>query len=379
MARLSFRRPHLARQFCLALQGDGLMDARSGLFLTARRRVGKSTFLREDLVPEAEALGWAVVYVDLWRDKAADPAMLLADAVKKALVSYDGVVLKAARAAKLSKVSVMGTLTLDLDNPGLPEGVSLVDAIELLHAKAEKPLILIVDEAQHALTTEKGANAMFALKAARDHLNPSDGDPQLMLVLTGSNRDKLSHLVINRSQPFFGSRVTPFPLLGREFTDQYTEWVNKNLSPLNQLKNADVYEAFLLVGNRPEILRDIIGDVVLQGEAPNLSDLLKYVAQDWHAQIWGDYESAYAALTALQKSVISAMALKGPGFAPFNEPALAFYRKVTGESEISVSSVQAALESLRERELVWKESRGAYAIEDDGFATWLSSFETIKS
>jgi hypothetical protein len=46
-----FQRPELADGYCEALQGTGILDARSGLFLAAPRRTGKSTFLREDLLP----------------------------------------------------------------------------------------------------------------------------------------------------------------------------------------------------------------------------------------------------------------------------------------------------------------------------------------
>ncbi|MGN5476550.1 hypothetical protein ACTMU2_04585 [Cupriavidus basilensis] len=54
---------------------------------------------------------------------------------------------------------------------------------------------------------------MFGLKAARDAMNVSGSAPDLMLVFTGSSRDKLAHLVMNSRMPFYGSQVTPFPLL----------------------------------------------------------------------------------------------------------------------------------------------------------------------
>lgn len=89
-------------------------------------------------------------------------------------------------------------------------------------------MVLVIDEAQHALTTEAGINAMFALKAARDQLNQGrEGEGSgLHLVFTGSNRDKLAHLVLGKSQPFFGSSITPFPLLGKAFTQAYTAHLN---------------------------------------------------------------------------------------------------------------------------------------------------------
>lgn len=371
MSHYAHRRPQLATQLCDSLEGKGLVNARSGLFLAARRRVGKTTFLREDLIPAIESRQWLPIYKDLWEDKSIDPAVLLGDAIKTALAKHDGALVKAARAMRLSKVTVAG-VSMDLGKPGLPDGVSVADALEALADKAQRPIVLIVDEAQHALTTEKGETAMFGLKAARDRLNTSDRTPRLMLVMTGSNRDKLAHLVIKKDQPFFGSRVTPFPLLDRDYTDPYTAFTNRNLAPGNQLVPEDVYAAFRLVGHRPERLWEIIGDIALAGDSARLNELLKAGAAEWHERIWGEYEHAFNGLTALQQSVLEVMATKqGSAFAPFAEDSMEAYRLISGDTGITASSIQSAIDTLRERDLVWREARGAYALEDEGFAEWI--------
>lgn len=59
-----FRRPTLASSIADGLVGAGIQDFTSGLFLAAPRRTGKSTFLREDLIPECQLRGW---WVTLWR------------------------------------------------------------------------------------------------------------------------------------------------------------------------------------------------------------------------------------------------------------------------------------------------------------------------
>jgi hypothetical protein len=58
---------------------------RSGVLLSGIRRVGKTTFLRQDFVPAAEAAGALVVYVDLWADRAKSPAALVHEAVRDTL------------------------------------------------------------------------------------------------------------------------------------------------------------------------------------------------------------------------------------------------------------------------------------------------------
>lgn len=261
-----FRRPDLASSIADGLVGAGIQDFTSGLFLAAPRRTGKSTFLREDLVPECQARGWLAVYVDLWADKEKDPADLISSAIAGALVPFEKGIRKLAKNIGIEKLSFLRTLSWDFTKPQLPAGATLTQALELLHSAAEKTVVLVIDEAQHALTTEAGVNAMFALKAARDQLNQGrEGEGSgLRLVFTGSNRDKLAHLVLGKSQPFFGSSITPFPLLGKAFTQAYTVYLNGLLAKTNQFNAADIDEAFELVGRRPEMLRTIIGEVALE-------------------------------------------------------------------------------------------------------------------
>ena len=82
-----FRRPQLAAELATRLLHPGVLDEglRSGLFLSGLRRTGKTTFLRTDLVPELEAQGAVVVYVDLWSDTKLSPETLVQAAVKQTL------------------------------------------------------------------------------------------------------------------------------------------------------------------------------------------------------------------------------------------------------------------------------------------------------
>jgi len=370
MNKFTFQRPVLAKNFCDAFSGLGIADARSGMFLAAPRRVGKSTFLREDLVPEINSRKWLPVYVDLWANRDTDPAILIAESIKLSLSKLDGVVAKAAKSVGLDKIN-FGAFVLDMSKAGLPESVTISDALDKLATLSNRPVVLIIDEAQHALKTNAGISLMFSLKAARDHLNTSYGVPKLMLVFTGSHRDKMAHLVLKRDQPFYGASVTPFPLLGFEFAAAFTEWVNVNLAENNYLSPDAVFEAFKLVGHRPEMLRSIIGQIAIAGESGNLHAILKDKAREFHDQVWDDMASEFASLTPLQKAVIHVMISKrGSSYPPFSDDSMLEYKKITGENSISAASVQTAIESLRDKGLVWNPSRGFYALEDDGLAEW---------
>src|SRR3990167_10901744 len=217
MTNFNFKRPNLAVAYCDSLEGNGISNATSGLFLAAPRRVGKSTFLLEELIPEAQKRDWVPIYVDLWANKNADPAALIAEAVKAKIADYENKIIKMAKTVRLNKIHLLGMLILDFTQAGLPDKVTLPDALRLLVEIAEKPVVLVIDEAQNALATDAGLNAMFAIKSARDHINSTSKTSTFMLVCTGSNQDKLAQLVLRKGQPFFGSDITAFPLLNMEY------------------------------------------------------------------------------------------------------------------------------------------------------------------
>ena len=367
---LTFKRNELATFYCDNLEGKTIGNARSGLFLAAPRRVGKSTFLLEDLIPEAQLRGWVTVYVDLWLDKKVDPFLLITEAIKQSIIAHKGNLSKLAKKIQLQKISILKTIELDFSKPGMPENVTLTDLLKDLIELSGKSVLLIIDEAQHALTTPDGINAMFALKSARDQLNLSHRSQKLMLVLTGSNRDKLAQLVIKKDQPFFGSDITPFPLLDKHYADFFTERANRSLVTNNKFDKNSVWEAFQLVGHRPEILSKIMGATILRNEAQSFSKLLHEDAFIWQNQIWREFENAFNHLTPLQRTILTLLIEQHRAWSPFSEESMQYYKKMTHQDNLSVSSVQAAIQSLRDQELIWQSHRGGYALEDQSFEAW---------
>lgn len=375
-----FQRPELAESLARDVAGESFVDYSSGLFLAAPRRTGKSTFLRNDFIPECEKRGWLAVYVDLWANRETDPAELIAGTVGTALGKFEGGVTKAVKNLGIDKISLLRTLSWDFTKSQLPAGTTLAKALDVLHQVSGKMIVLIIDEAQHALNSESGLNTMFALKAARDQLNGGHESDGLRLVFTGSSRDKLANLVLKSKQPFFGAHITPFPLLGQDYVEFATGVWNGRLADSNQFIAADLAYAFDLVGHRPEMLHKLLSEVsVGRGEASNLGELLRTGALNHQAGIWSDYESAYNDLSALQRAVLDVMAeraiTKQP-FVPFSEQTFQDVNRrlelAQADPNASTPSVQKALDVLREKELVWKANRGEYALEDTAMAEWLT-------
>jgi AAA domain len=256
-----FHRTALGTELAARLLRPGVLDEqlRSGLFLSGLRRTGKTTFLRNDLIPALEEAGAVVIYVDLWSDPTANPAGLVNRAVVKALKELQTPKSKIRqKLKKIGKADVAAfgfSFALTIDHVGTDQGPTLAEALTEVvdHAKAD--VVLIVDEVQHAITTEDGERMLLALKSARDAINPRPNTPgHFIFVGTGSHRAHVRELSTRRNQAFTGATSQDYPVLGRD----YVEYLLRRLSEeaiKNPLPSVDaVIEAFETLGHRPEQL-----------------------------------------------------------------------------------------------------------------------------
>nr|WP_315597701.1 ATP-binding protein [uncultured Cupriavidus sp.] len=371
-----FRREALAANFAKnILEVSPTSASSSGLFLAAPRRTGKSTFLREDLRPALEKEGALVLYVDLWEDRNADPGETIVHMVRAALARHEGVVTRLARSAGMEKVTV-GGMSFSLDRVGLGNGISLSAALAELSDEVKRPIALIIDEAQQAIVSEKGNDALFALKAARDELN-SSRHFGLRIVATGSNRDKLAMLRAGRDQAFMGAPLIGFPPLGMDFV----QWFCNRLDLGNTLDPVLAYEVFKRASFRPELL-GAAADVVRFdfGLPPELLGTRFSEAIDEQiAESDREQLRVVHSLTPPQSTVLCVMAVRGEKFAPFEAATMEAYNAVLQATSpnvgtrIDVSGAQQALVALQEKALVWRAARGVYALEETGLATLMAS------
>ena len=152
-----FHREELAKRLAAELMSA---DSASGLFVTGPRRTGKSTFIREDLIPElSKTYNTQIVYADLWEDKSANPGHVIVEAIKRELLKFDGFILKAAKGVGLDKIKV-GGLEMSIDHLGFGKGETLTKALTLLAAASKKSVTLIIDEAQQSQVSEEGRQAL---------------------------------------------------------------------------------------------------------------------------------------------------------------------------------------------------------------------------
>ena len=380
-----FHRPELAN--ALADQAlDTSLGTSGGMFLAAPRRTGKSTFVRQDLVPEFERRNLNVIYVDLWIDKTVNPAIHIANAIRTELAREDGAIAKTLKKlTHMSKLTVGAWgngLSFDLSQLNLSKDATLADALKALSAASQKKLILVIDEAQHALTTDEGINALFSLKAARDSLNTDPGRYGMQLVATGSNRDKLATLVNGREQAFYGADMVEFPTLGKD----YVQWlVGRSKLNLDIDLATDVFQS---LGSRPEPFRKALSQTRLKlaiNPGQDSNALLASLAAKGVKDSKTDFLNTVASLPPLQSALLRELAadsLMGPDVRRLGLFSAAMKARLLARLEaemgaghgvsVETPSVQNALDKLREENYLWRSQRGSYAVEDEQFLEWLT-------
>lgn len=368
-----YARPALADALVKELTGGNLFsDAPNGLFLAAPRRTGKSTFLQNELQPMLEKTGRVVVYVDLWSDKNRNPGALIADAVGKELGKHLGLVAKTAKAAGLEHVGLAGWLKVDTTKIGKIDGLTLAEALRALNETSGRPIALIIDEAQHSLTSTEGETTMMALKSARDQLN-KPGAANLLLIMSGSDRDKLLRLVNSNAAPFFGSAISRMPELDQNFIEHIADMITRTYPQLAPVDVGVLWEAFQRYAHRPQPFVRVLGHLLnpLNPPEPGFERSVLEQADLQRADDERGMESAFLALRPIEQAVLWRMHEQGDRFRPYDAEALVFYREKTKE-KITAQKAQNAIDSLRMQtpSLIWKSAKGEYALDDTGMTKW---------
>jgi hypothetical protein len=238
-------------------------------------------------------------------------------------------------------------------------------------------IVLIIDEAQHAITTDEGIAALFALKAARDELNSSKHHG-LRVVCTGSNRDKLAMLHNSKDQAFYGAPMVNFPTLSKDFVAWFCEKVALPFSLDVDL----AWQLFVEAGYRPELLNSAAdqlrfefdieaadGQVRFAEAVRNLADEMNQVQR-----------KVIHSLTPIQLAILRVMAAMKQDYAPFESATILRYRKAmelagvpADDIKADVPGIQAGLLALQEKKLIWRAARGIYAIEEQSVVDLLAA------
>lgn len=357
-----FARPTLAKAY-LNTFALGLTSAR-GLF--ARRRMGKTEFLKRDLIPHAKNEGYEIVYVNLW-DLEVDPATaLLAEFYKviepKGFEKFWKKIKSPVKSVRASgKLPYVGEATVEMDFNERKKvtGTLLMEAMDVFDKK-DLVLLFVIDEAQ-VLAYEENAHFAHALRSALDVRKE-----QIKVIFAGSSENTLRKMFGVPSEPFYNwAPLEPFELLGREFVESMVKQVN--LLSKYQLDLEDALLAFEQLKNTPEFFRRYIERFLiypLDGSKAALKITRDKVFDN------ANFKEQWNILLPADKVILTMIANGRSDL--HGKDALSYLEMSLGVNEgINKNTTHNALRRLLNKNIITKIKYGLYQFEDEAFSDWI--------
>jgi hypothetical protein len=328
--------------------------------LYAPRRTGKTDFVKEDLMPAARK-AFFPIYADLWFARS-EPVQALLYALEKAL---DGLTRPRSRSGKIARTPVKGLSVLgsgitlgdepaDAELPSAP-GLRIAELLERLHARAEKPLLLIIDEFQTLHDATGGLDTAAALRACLQAMRG-----KLFCVMTGSSRDKMSLMFDSIKASMHGfAKIEAFPMLGGGYAhalaDAYSQLAGVRL-------DEDVLlDAFRELDSRPKDLQELIRRLAA-ARSTDIAGALRGLREELDQS--EDLQVLWVAMKEIDRAVLKFVA-HHPGVGLTSRQALRYYAHELGVDALSASSVANAVDRLRQDAWLMEVSNNRYRFETE--------------
>lgn len=345
---------HYSR-LALAEQVLGMFESglSSALVFFAPRRMGKTEFLRKDIMPLAEKKGWVVFYFSFldvgdFADKEFVEALMKFSEKVSVIEKAKSVM------SRVKKVSVIEFH----ENEKIKQNTKDI----LADLCAQYNVLLLMDEVQ--VLSKNATNEPFVagLRTVLDMHKDS-----IKVIFTGSSQAGLRRMFSKANAPFFhfGQNLI-FPELPRGFTDHLA---NVLASVTNRhLDKEALWEAFLKMQKVPQLARSLVERLALN---PNVT--LNTACDELLEDIYADrtYEEIWEKSAILPRLVLKEIAMSRQGL--FSEETRKRLASVIGIKEFSVSLVQSTLRHLEHQGWIGRvsEKMGEYFIDDPNFKQWL--------
>ena len=355
-----FPRPELADAYLKAF--DLKLTSARGLF--ARRRMGKTEFLRNDLLPAAIDAGYLVAYTNLWDSRAAPDVALvgaLADALEpqgvRAVIAKFGGPIKKVKASATMPGGVGGALEAEWLHTTTDKSEALREVLKQLD-KQKKPLLLVIDEAQ-VLASAEHSDFAHALRAALDIRKET-----IKVIFAGSSETTLREMFARPSAPFYNwAALEPFPLLDDAFVNFTIRLVNAMARQRISVEHG--LQAFDALHRTPEFFKRFVERYMLyqpQGADAALVHTKASVFSDEHfLKQWNEMNPADQAVLTLLARGESEL---------HSQVALARLAELIGKTVTRNTSAHA-LRRLQADNQITRLAFGDYRVEDEAFADWI--------
>jgi hypothetical protein len=356
-----FNRPKLAK----ALAERVLGGQRVALF--GPRQTGKTSLLREEVMPLLQARGALPVYIECWADKT-DPLGSINYALQKALdtLAVEPAGIKRKLKTPVKKVGV-GAVALEFGEHRtrkLPASKYLqVDALlSALLEETRKPIALVFDEFQVVASGPDADTAAAALRAALTQAGKRIG-----VIFSGSSEVMLLEAFARSKAPLYGfANPEPYALLSADFVAHVAKHFKKATG--REFDEAGALHVLAELGHQPEPF--------LNAVANSMANPAWSVEQGLSAMLDPKLRNKWTinwfALTDLQRMALRVVFESKP---PTSAQTVREIAAALGEKRVQPSSVIRAVEALVSKGLVEVNIIGEskrYVVSDPVMSAWLS-------
>jgi DNA-binding transcriptional ArsR family regulator len=331
------------------------------------RQTGKTSLLREEVMPLAEKAGMLPVYIECWADKA-DPLGSINYGLQKAIDQLTvGKGIARTLRTDVKKIGVVGTSIDFGEKPSrkIPDNKFLqVDALlTVLLNETKQDVLLVFDEFQ-ALAT--GADAERSTAALRATL--TQASKRVGVIFSGSSQVLLLETFSRARAPLYGfANPEPYPLLDEKFIAHVAR--KFHAATARELDPKAAMAVFDRLGRQPEPFLHAVGNTMAQAKwciEQGMQAMLDPRVQNKWTVNW-------FSLTDMQRV---ALRLVFEGRQPSAKESLERAALLLGQEKVQGSTVTRALEALAERGLVERgvvEGDRGYRVIDPVMAAWLST------
>lgn len=333
----------------------------TALVFFAPRRMGKTEFLRKDIMPIARNDGWFVFYFS-FLDAGDNAKEMFTEELENFAIDNKLIPKKSNIFSRVSKlggeIKPLLKAELQLRKPKLLQS----NLKKIIKQMAEKNILLLLDEIQVLADAKQNKNFIAALRTSLDMHKDT-----IKAIFTGSSQEGLRQMFSESTAPFFhfGQNLS-FPELNQQFTEHLANAFEQ--ATKRRLDRDILWEVFQEMEKVPQLARALVERMALQ---PDLT--IKLAMTNIMTELSEDrkFLRTWENMAMLNRLLL--LEIASARDALFSDATRKQFAKTLGIAEISVSQVQSALRSLQRENLIGRYAdRSGYFIDDPNFKKWLS-------
>ncbi len=339
---------HHARAPLATALGKRLL-AHERIAMFGPRQTGKTTLLRDEVIPYVQSRGAIAVYIDCWMDMD-DPLQGINYALQKALegLSVQPRGMKRTGSTPVKRLGVMGA-SIDLGDPPkrqTPDRPALMldSLLTQILEETTHDVVLVFDEFQSIASAKNGPQISASLRAAL-----TQADKRIGAIFSGSSDVQLLDMFSRTNTPLYGfAKTEGYEPLGLDFIGFVARKFHE--ATRRDLNQVLAHETFQQLGTQPEPFLHAVS-LVMANPAWTLDRALDEMLSQHSPNKWS---ATWRGLTGLQQVALRLVFEDRP---PTAADSVVWAAAQLG-ARVAPSSISRALEALAAKGMLERRTDG---------------------